>query len=107
MLVLYSCYLLPTSESTIIMHTSTIVLLASVGAAVAETFTGSYTANMALKNLFERQTRLCTPVPAPATCERSCGPGFITCVSFPTCYNPGRGDTCCSNGKYCPKGYYW
>ena len=61
--------------------------------------TGHREAMMALGGIFERQSNECVPVPAPATCEKSCGPGNIECVSFPTCYTPGVGETCCSNGS--------
>lgn len=60
---------------------------------------GHRKAMMALRGVFERQSTECVPVTAPATCERSCGPGNIECVSFPTCYNPGAGESCCSNGS--------
>ena len=81
------------------MHSSAFVVLAGAGAAIAS-LTGSYETSMApgFSALFERQTRVCKPVPPPLTCERSCGPGYITCISLPTCYNPGKGDVCCSDG---------
>lgn len=51
---------------------------------------------------------VCVPVPEPATCEKSCGPGYVICVSFPTCYNPGNGESCCSNGcKSLPERPAW
>ncbi|RKK66442.1 hypothetical protein BFJ69_g15408 [Fusarium oxysporum] len=67
---------------------------------------GRSSAFLALKGVIERQVDFCEPVPAPYTCERSCGPGFVECIDFPTCYNPGRGDTCCSDGSFCSAGYY-
>ncbi|KAH7190976.1 Prp 4 [Fusarium oxysporum] len=67
---------------------------------------GRSSAFLALKGIMERQVDSCEPVPAPYTCERSCGPGFVECINFPTCYNPGRGDICCSDGSSCPAGYY-
>ncbi|KAL2127478.1 hypothetical protein VTI74DRAFT_10680 [Chaetomium olivicolor] len=67
---------------------------------------GQRSALMALRTVIERQTQVCVPVPVPATCEKSCGPGNIPCISFPTCYNPSAGESCCSDGTYCPAGYY-
>ncbi|KAK5740952.1 hypothetical protein LTR17_004306 [Elasticomyces elasticus] len=43
--------------------------------------------------------QICTPVPAPATCERSCGPGNVPCITEDNCYNPSVGESCCSNGS--------
>ncbi|RDW74794.1 hypothetical protein BP6252_05936 [Coleophoma cylindrospora] len=60
----------------------------------------------ALLGLDKRQVTICSPVPAPATCEKSCGPGNIQCISFPNCFNPSAGETCCSDGGYCSAGYY-
>ena len=82
------------------MHSSALFLLAGAGAAVATLATGSYETSMApgFSALFNRQIRNCKPVPPPATCERSCGEGYITCISLPHCYNPGQGDVCCSDG---------
>lgn len=59
-----------------------------------------------LKAVVARQDDVCVPVPEPATCEDSCGPGNIMCISYPNCYNPGNGEVCCSDGKYCPAGTY-
>ncbi|KAK0127402.1 hypothetical protein ONS96_006946 [Cadophora gregata f. sp. sojae] len=88
------------------MHfSSSILLLSAASAAIAET-AGQRLSLMAIRGVFERQVNTCVPVTAPATCERSCGPGNIECISFPTCYNPSAGESCCSNGKYCPAGYY-
>ncbi|RKL02193.1 hypothetical protein BFJ70_g17359 [Fusarium oxysporum] len=67
---------------------------------------GRSSAFLALRGVMERQVDFCEPVRTPYTCERSCGPGFVGCIEFPTCYNPGRGDTCCSDGSFCPTGYY-
>ncbi|PNP76821.1 hypothetical protein FNYG_09837 [Fusarium nygamai] len=67
---------------------------------------GRSSAFLALRGVMERQVDSCEPIRAPYTCERSCGPGFVECIDFPTCYNPGRGDTCCSDGSYCPAGFY-
>ncbi|CZT48665.1 uncharacterized protein RSE6_09397 [Rhynchosporium secalis] len=73
---------------------------------VAATISGQRLSKMALDGIFGRQFDTCVPVTAPATCEKSCGPGNIQCISFPTCYNPSAGETCCSDGKYCPSGHY-
>ncbi|KAF6515789.1 hypothetical protein HZS61_004530 [Fusarium oxysporum f. sp. conglutinans] len=67
---------------------------------------GRSSAFLALRGVMERQVDFCEPVRTPYTCERSRGPGFVGCIEFPTCYNPGRGDTCCSDGSFCPTGYY-
>ncbi|KAG4430557.1 hypothetical protein IFR05_013959 [Cadophora sp. M221] len=88
------------------MHFSSTVLLLGAASAAAATTSGQRLSMMAIRGVFERQTNICVPVTAPATCERSCGPGNIECISFPTCYNPSAGESCCSNGKYCPSGYY-
>ncbi|KAN0079123.1 putative secreted protein [Elaphomyces granulatus] len=69
----------------------------------------SRTSHVAFKDqshLLTRQIQFCKPVPPPGTCEESCGPGHIECVSFPNCFNPSAGQTCCSDGSYCSKGYY-
>ena len=81
------------------MHLFTFSLFASGAFAAAAALTGDTTPFMAVNGLFERQIHFCTPVPRPATCERSCGPGYVQCISFPTCYNPGLGQSCCSNGS--------
>ncbi|RDW86004.1 hypothetical protein BP5796_04329 [Coleophoma crateriformis] len=60
----------------------------------------------ALLGLDKRQVTICSPVPEPATCEKSCGPGNIQCISFPNCFNPSAGEVCCSDGGYCNAGYY-
>jgi hypothetical protein len=86
-------------------------LISTLVFAGAASATGMWTgtrssALLALRGIMERQVDVCVPVPAPATCERSCGPGNIVCISFPTCYNPSAGEVCCSDGNYCPAGYY-
>jgi len=86
------------------MHFLSTVVLVGAASASALTAVGQRSSLMALKRVVERDT--CVPVPAPATCEKSCGPGNIQCISFPTCYNPSAGEVCCSNGKYCSRGYY-
>ncbi|KAM6513477.1 hypothetical protein FALCPG4_015892 [Fusarium falciforme] len=59
-----------------------------------------------LKGVMERQVHECKDVPPPVTCERSCGPGYVQCVYEFNCYNPSIGQSCCSNGKYCPADTY-
>ncbi|KAG8407196.1 hypothetical protein J3459_010397 [Metarhizium acridum] len=88
------------------MQLLAVLALASVSSASAALQAGSSAALTALRNVCERQMELCKPVPAPYTCERSCGVGFVECISFPTCYDPGRGDSCCPSGKTCPTGLY-
>ncbi|KAH7348607.1 Prp 4 [Rhexocercosporidium sp. MPI-PUGE-AT-0058] len=88
------------------MHFSSNILLLGAASAVAAATSGQRLSMMAIRSVFERQVDTCVPVTAPATCERSCGPGNIECISFPTCYNPSAGESCCSNGKYCPSGFY-
>ncbi|KAI1985831.1 hypothetical protein LOZ51_006179 [Ophidiomyces ophidiicola] len=56
--------------------------------------------------LLKRQTQICKAVAPPVTCERSCGIGYAQCVYPNMCYNPGQGESCCSNGKYCRAGTY-
>jgi len=82
------------------------IFLLSSASALAATFQGQRISMAALPVLHGRQVQLCKPVPAPGSCEASCGLGYITCVSFPTCYNPTAGEICCSNGKYCKAGTY-
>ncbi|KAL2064208.1 hypothetical protein VTL71DRAFT_4702 [Oculimacula yallundae] len=88
------------------MYFSSTVIVFSAVSAVAATTSGQRISIMAIRSIFERQVNTCIPVRAPATCERSCGRGNIECISFPNCYNPGAGESCCSNGKYCRSGYY-
>ncbi|KAH8792906.1 Prp 4 [Hyaloscypha sp. PMI_1271] len=85
---------------------SVFILLGSACSVLAELSAGQRISLTALKSIVERQIQLCTPVPPPYTCEHSCGPGNIECISFPTCYNPSAGETCCSDGNYCSKGYF-
>ena len=72
--------------------------------ASAELSSGRYLSHMAIPvpGLFERQVHLCQPVDDPVTCARSCGAGYVQCISFPNCYNPGIGDICCSDGCISP-----
>ncbi|CAI4214127.1 unnamed protein product [Parascedosporium putredinis] len=80
--------------------------LAFAGAATASVplIAGHREALMALEGVLNRRADICIPVPEPATCEKSCGPGNIPCIGFPTCYNPSQGESCCSDGTYCPAG---
>ncbi|KEZ46939.1 Prp 4 [Scedosporium apiospermum] len=80
------------------------LLFAGAASATVPLLAGQRQALFALRSIVERQGDICVPVPAPATCEKSCGPGNIPCIGFPNCYNPSKGETCCSNGKYCPAG---
>jgi hypothetical protein len=97
--IVYSLYLF----HTCVLLFSKMQLLATlffVGTASAHVslVAGRPSAFLALRGIIERQVDFCEPVRAPYTCERSCGPGFFECIDFPTCYNPGRGETCCSDG---------
>ncbi|PNP59925.1 hypothetical protein FNYG_14747 [Fusarium nygamai] len=60
-----------------------------------------------MEGVTKRQTNNCREVPdGPNFCERSCGPGNVQCISYPHCYNPSNGETCCSDGEYCHAGSY-
>lgn len=87
-------------STTKMMHSSilTFVFAAAVSATV-HMATGQRSSLMALRTVIERQSQVCVPVPQPATCEKSCGPGNVPCVGFPTCYNPSAGESCCSDGS--------
>lgn len=87
---------------TIMRSFSTFILLSSTCSAIAEFTAGQRSALMALRSVFERQIQNCAPIEPPYTCERSCGPAFRTCISWPTCYNPSAGEVCCSNGGAFP-----
>lgn len=55
-----------------------------------------------LTGIMERQLRICDTVPlGPNLCERSCGTGYVSCVYDTKCYNPLRGEICCSDGSEC------
>lgn len=82
------------------------IFLLSAVSAVAGDVQGQRLSLMALSTLHGRQTQICKPVPAPGSCEASCGPGNIPCISFPNCYNPSVGEVCCSDGEFCEAGYY-
>lgn len=87
------------TASTRMKFSSTIILLGAAWAS-ATAFTGQHSSAMrAIEGVFARQLVFCKPVTAPVTCERSCGAGYVQCISFPTCYNPGLGESCCSNGS--------
>jgi len=84
-------------------------LLIGAASSVGATFAGQRSSRSALaelETLFGRQTVFCAPIEPPYTCERSCGAGYVTCIAWPTCYNPGIGEICCSNGDYCDAGTY-
>ena len=51
-----------------------------------------------LAGLEKRQFRICDPVDIPS-CALSCGAGYKTWIEWPNCYNPGEGQTCCSDGS--------
>lgn len=86
-----------TNTSTMKTQVSALFVLLSVASA---DYVLQRSPGFALRSspLEARQVQICKPVPAPATCKASCGPGNIECVSFPTCFNPSAGETCCSNG---------
>ncbi|KAK6439014.1 hypothetical protein LTR95_004779 [Oleoguttula sp. CCFEE 5521] len=52
-------------------------------------------------------TTVCAAAPADTPpellCAASCGPGNIDCTAN-YCFNPSAGETCCSDGHYCPAG---
>ncbi|KAH7127490.1 Prp 4 [Dactylonectria macrodidyma] len=88
------------------MRLSTVLSFASVACAASPPLAGMVRSPRALFGLDERQTVFCEEIYPPYTCERSCGEGYTECIDWPTCYNPGEGQTCCSDGSYCAKGYY-
>jgi hypothetical protein len=73
-----------------------IVLISAASAAAATTLQRK--SLMALSSIMEKRD-FCVPVPAPATCEKSCGLGNVQCIAYPNCYNPGVGESCCSDGS--------
>jgi hypothetical protein len=85
---------------------SAFLLAAVASAAVPDLGRRHTVAYRQLRDIVDRQVRFCELVPAPATCERSCGPGFIQCALPPYCYNPSIGHTCCSDGTVCLSGSY-
>ena len=76
-----------------------VVALFSIAVTALADADSSLAARQVLSMLDKRQTTICKAVPAPATCETSCGPEYVTCVSFPHCYAPSKGEVCCSNGS--------
>jgi hypothetical protein len=80
------------------MHFLSAVILLSTASAVAAAASLESISFMALTGSIEKRD-VCVPVEAPVTCERSCGAGSVQCISFPNCYNPTKGQTCCSNGS--------
>ncbi|KMU74429.1 hypothetical protein CISG_04500 [Coccidioides immitis RMSCC 3703] len=56
-------------------------------------------------NPLTRRTTQCKEVEEP-DCEKSCGPGYKTCVKPNMCFNPSAGETCCESGTFCPAGSY-
>ncbi|ERF72449.1 hypothetical protein EPUS_07906 [Endocarpon pusillum Z07020] len=79
-----------------------IVLISSATAALAATTMQSISF---MAGGIEKRD-VCVPVPEPVTCARSCGAGSEQCVYPSLCYNPTKGQKCCSNGEYCDPGYY-
>jgi hypothetical protein len=78
------------------------LLFAGSAVAAASLTVGQHKALTARSSLLERGPVTvvnCKPVPFPGTCEQSCGPGYVTCISFPTCYYPSAGESCCSDGS--------
>ena len=52
-----------------------------------------------LSGIHKRQFDLCSLVEeGPDLCARSCGPGYVQCVYYDQCFNPGKGEVCCANG---------
>jgi hypothetical protein len=82
---------------------STLIFIGVASASLAQMAVRS-PALMALEGVMagvsKRQTRFCDRVPpGPNLCERSCGAGYVECINPTTCYNPGEGDVCCSDGS--------
>jgi len=86
-------------NQTITMHIFPAIILISSASAVVASLIGQHLSMRALTGLYERQPQMCQLVPAPLTCEKSCGPGYVTCVNLPNCFNPSIGETCCSDGS--------
>ncbi|KAK3116756.1 hypothetical protein LTR53_002522 [Teratosphaeriaceae sp. CCFEE 6253] len=85
------------------MQTFAVLALAASGVSASLTL---QRLSHGLSTGLDRRQGICVPVEEPVTCERSCGPGNVICIAFPTCYNPSAGESCCSNGRYCPADYY-
>jgi hypothetical protein len=88
----------PRSKPASTMHFLPAFLLISSASAAAAVSLQHRSAADALAGILEKR-KICKLVPEPATCEKSCGPGYITCVNDSDCYNPGKGESCCSNGS--------
>ncbi|OJD13723.1 hypothetical protein AJ78_05855 [Emergomyces pasteurianus Ep9510] len=87
------------------MHISSILLIASTASAIV--FQPNHRmASMALGKLESRQFKMCKPIKPPYSCEKSCGEGYEACGSFPDCYDPSKGESCCTDGSYCPEGFF-
>ncbi|KAK2747928.1 hypothetical protein FQN57_001519 [Myotisia sp. PD_48] len=91
---------MPFTASTI--YTITLLGLTAISSAVQSELKQKVTIHG--HTLFNRQIELCRLVPAPATCEQSCGSEYAACLD--NCYNPIRGEACCLDGTYCPAGTY-
>ncbi|KAK5313655.1 hypothetical protein LTR70_007496 [Exophiala xenobiotica] len=79
----------------------TLVTLASTAAASENTHGFSL---FTRSGLDKRQ--ICTVNEITSTsCQECFGAGSVNCLSN-TCYNPGVGDSCCSDGNYCEVGNY-
>jgi hypothetical protein len=76
---------------------STLILASAASASVL--LSGQRISSLAGLGGLERQTESCPAIPAPYTCEGSCGPGYTECIRFPDCYNPSQGEICCSDGS--------
>lgn len=82
------------------MYSLPVFALMAVASASTMMEVGQLASHKALAAIMERQIRFCSPVsPGANLCARSCGAGYVSCVSATTCYNPGMGQTCCSNGS--------
>ncbi|KAH0538976.1 hypothetical protein FGG08_004491 [Glutinoglossum americanum] len=64
-----------------IIFPASLAILAGSASASASASAGQLSSFNALRGLAERQIHLCTPVPEPATCEASCGPGATVTLS--------------------------
>ena len=87
----------PTKTLTVNMRSLVAILLLGSATAISA-ISFERTNRDALSGMLSKRD-VCVPVPAPATCEKSCGAGNIQCVAFPNCYNPSAGESCCSDGS--------
>ncbi|KAJ9412621.1 hypothetical protein QL093DRAFT_2546950, partial [Fusarium oxysporum] len=46
-----------------------------------------------------RNTTVYKEVSLSLNCEESDGPGYVSCAGGPKCYNPSKGEVCCSDGS--------